>query len=179
MEQRVDFTRTFSGDRGMPNLTRKAFLQQATASMATFLGSGLSFPRSLNAQTPKEQSATYTVVAGDTASVIARKTGLSSEALRCANPDVNWSKIRVGQQISLQHVDPSECSKKNCEDAKRIDPTERLNMEYTSSAPRCETCLLFIPDSIPPSCESVNSARCQIIRGPISPIGRCKSWVQR
>ena len=44
---------------------------------------------------------THTVVAGETAAGIARKFGVKLSALQAANPDMNPSRIRVGQVLNI------------------------------------------------------------------------------
>ena len=44
---------------------------------------------------------THTVVAGETAAGIARKSGVKLSALQAANPDMNPSRIRVGQVLNI------------------------------------------------------------------------------
>jgi LysM repeat protein len=44
---------------------------------------------------------THTVVAGETAAGIARKSGVKLSALEAANPGMNPARIRVGQVLNL------------------------------------------------------------------------------
>ena len=44
---------------------------------------------------------THTVVSGETAAAIARKAGITLDALQSANPGVNLGRIRVGQTLNL------------------------------------------------------------------------------
>ncbi len=46
-------------------------------------------------------STTYTVESGDTLGAIAKKLGVSLNALQQANPDVNPSKLKVGQKLNV------------------------------------------------------------------------------
>lgn len=47
---------------------------------------------------------TYNLRAGDTGAVIIRESGLTLEQLKKLNPDVNWSRLRVGQEIRLRET---------------------------------------------------------------------------
>jgi len=47
------------------------------------------------------RSRTHTVVAGETAAAIARKSGIKLSALGAANPGVNLARIRAGQVLNL------------------------------------------------------------------------------
>ncbi|HLP25314.1 MAG TPA: LysM peptidoglycan-binding domain-containing protein [Acidobacteriota bacterium] len=49
----------------------------------------------------KNADGTYTVAAGDTPSKIARKFGVSVDAILSENPGLNPSKLHVGQKIRL------------------------------------------------------------------------------
>lgn len=53
------------------------------------------------AEKPASAATTYTVVAGDVLSKIAAKTGVSAADIQKANPGVNLSKIKVGQEIKI------------------------------------------------------------------------------
>ena len=53
------------------------------------------------AEKPASAATTYTVVAGDLLSKIAAKTGVPAADIQKANPNVNWSKIRPGQEIKI------------------------------------------------------------------------------
>jgi LysM repeat protein len=46
-------------------------------------------------------SRTHTIVSGETAVGIARKSGITLDALQSANPGVNLSRIRAGQTLNL------------------------------------------------------------------------------
>lgn len=47
------------------------------------------------------QTNVYVVVASDTLTKIATKTGVSTEQLQAKNPTVNWARLHVGQSIKL------------------------------------------------------------------------------
>jgi LysM repeat protein len=49
----------------------------------------------------KPKIRTHTVAAGETLAAIARKSGVSLNALLAANPDVDPKKLRVGQPVNL------------------------------------------------------------------------------
>jgi len=44
----------------------------------------------------------YTIMPGDTAAKIATQRGLTLDQLQALNPNTNWARLRVGQQIRLQ-----------------------------------------------------------------------------
>lgn len=48
---------------------------------------------------PKAQGGIYTVQKGDTFNQIARSTGIGQDALRLANPGINYDRIQVGQTL--------------------------------------------------------------------------------
>lgn len=52
-------------------------------------------------QKPASAATIHTVVPNDTLSAIARKTGVPAADIQKANPGVNWSKIRAGQEIKI------------------------------------------------------------------------------
>lgn len=43
----------------------------------------------------------YSVVAGDTGTIIANKLGITFDQLSAANPGVNWNSLQIGQSLSL------------------------------------------------------------------------------
>jgi tetratricopeptide (TPR) repeat protein len=74
-------------------------LAQITQNASAQPGSGnVSHPASTTAAA---QPRTHAVVAGETAVGIARKYGVKLSALEAANPDMNPSRIRVGQVLNI------------------------------------------------------------------------------
>jgi LysM repeat protein len=54
-----------------------------------------------NGPAPTAGPGEYVVKSGDTGTRIAASAGVSLQALMAVNPDVNWSRLHVGQKIKL------------------------------------------------------------------------------
>jgi LysM repeat protein len=68
----------------------------------SFVATELKSPGRSSGTTPKSGAATYTVVAGDTLSGIAAKTGVPLSKLESLNPGVNPAALQTGQQLKLR-----------------------------------------------------------------------------
>jgi LysM repeat protein len=52
-------------------------------------------------QTPKVKNGQYTVIKGDSAVGIALKFNIKLRDLYLLNPDQDWAKLRIGQQVKI------------------------------------------------------------------------------
>jgi len=59
----------------------------------------------------------YTVKSGDTGVTIARVNGVKLAELMSANPDVNWTRLRVGQAIKLPSAAPAATTTRTAQPA--------------------------------------------------------------
>jgi LysM repeat protein len=103
------------------------------------------------AQRAASEGKTHTVRQGDTFFSIARKYGLSTEALIAANPDIKPSAMRPGQVVRLETASSAAASTTTSPTTPRSSPTPKPEIKPPAASPTepATTGAARRPDSAP------------------------------